>query len=306
MKNSFNVILRDISSLKVQGAENVSKTAVKAIKMVAKSSKGSSPVKIKSELRDAAKKLVGTRPTEPAMRNSLKYVLNNLNNHDSEKIKKEVYEKSNYVLQHFEEGQKKIVDYAEKKIKKDSVIFTHCHSSTVVSVLTMASKNGKNFTVCNTETRPLLQGRKTALELSKNNIAVKHYVDSAAMVAMKKADICIFGADSIQSDGRVVNKIGTGLFVELAIKHDIPVFFCMNSWKFDPLTIFGFDEPIELRPKKEVWNTRARNVDIKNPAFEFIEPQKITGIISEFGVYCPNIFGELTNKYYPWMRESIY
>lgn len=301
----FNKVVTGIKNLHIQGAENVAKEASKSLKCVVRNSKATKKDGLLSELNAAVKKLISTRPTEPAMRNALKYIFLNIKGENVTEISKEIYKKIDEITKHFEDSNRIIGAFGKKKIKNDFIVFTHCHSSTVVSLLIKAKKVGKNFEVHNTETRPLFQGRKTASELAKENIAVTHYIDSASMLAMKKADICLFGADAIQSDGRVINKIGTGLFTEIANKHDIPVFCCMNSWKFDPLTIWGDDERIENRPKKEVWATNTKNIEIENPAFEVIEPQKITGIISELGIYHPDVFSEIARRHYPWLLESI-
>lgn len=302
IRMEFKKLLSDIKSLKIQGAESVAKEAVKGFKTVIKKSKAHTAHQLLSELKRAAAELIRTRPTEPAMRNSVKFILNDLDKQPTaEKLAKRVNEKIDEIIFHFDNSREKIVSYGAGKIKKDYVVFTHCHSSTVVSILKKAHKQKKKFYVHNTETRPLFQGRKTSKELSLEGIDTTHYTDSAALFALKKADICLFGADAIQSDGRIVNKTGTGLFAEIAIKHDIPIFVCMNSWKFDPVTIHGFDEVIEHRNRTEVWKGASKGLKVFNPAFEVIDSQKITGVISELGVYRPEVFPELVARSYPFI-----
>ncbi|MFP4402971.1 MAG: translation initiation factor eIF-2B [Nanoarchaeota archaeon] len=301
---SFQKVLKDIKSLKIQGAENIAIEAVKSLKLVLKNSKATSIENLNKELNVAIKQLILTRPTEPAMRNSLNFILNSISVKNSNSIKdftNELNKRINVVLTHFSDSKKKIIEVGSKKIKKSYIVFTHCHSSTVVDILINAKKRKINFEVHNTETRPLFQGRKTALELSKSNILVTHYIDSAAMFALKKADIVLIGADAIQSDGRVINKIGSLMFAEIAFKLGIPVYCCMNSWKFDPKTIFGEDEKIENRCSNEIWEKCPKNVKICNPAFDFIEPSKISGIISELGIYRPSTFVEVVERSYPWL-----
>lgn len=298
----FNNLLKDIKSLKIQGAESVAKEAAKGFNIIIKSSKARSAKQLLSELKRAAAELIRTRPTEPAMRNAVRFILTDLDKQPTpEKLAKRVREKIDEVLFHFENSKEKIITYGASKIKKGQVIFTHCHSSTVVAVLKKAHNKNKRFYVHNTEARPRYQGRITAKELAGEGINVKHYTDSAAIFALKKADMCLFGADAIQSDGRIINKTGTAIFTEIALKHDIPIFVCMNSWKFDPVTIHGTDEVIEHRNRTEVWKGAPKNVEINNPAFEVIEPQKITGVISELGVYRPEVFPELVSRSYPFI-----
>ena len=75
---TFNNVLKDIKSLKIQGAENVAKEAVKAIKNEVLKTKIITPSKLISDLKEKQKKLVALRPTEPCMRNALNFVFNNI------------------------------------------------------------------------------------------------------------------------------------------------------------------------------------------------------------------------------------
>ena len=105
----------------------------------------------------------------------------------------------------------------------------------------------------------------------------------------------------MSEEGNIINKIGSGMFAEIADKYDIPLYAVTNSWKFDPQSIFGYDEPIEMRNSKEIWGGSPKKIIIKNPAFEEIESKHITGIISEIGIYNPETFISELNRFYPWM-----
>lgn len=296
----FENVIRDLKTLKIQGAEAVARESVKAFLHVLQGSKANNSRELLKELNYARSRLIATRPTEPCMRNSLKFVLERHNNlEDFPALTKGINGNINIALGHFRDAEMKIKKYGSEKIRNGSVIFTHCHSSTVVSILLEAKRKGVRFEVCNTETRPLFQGRKTASELSAAGIKVNHYFDSAARLAIKRADMCMFGTDAVQSDGSVVNKIGTELLCEIAERYDVPTYFCTDSWKFDPKTIYGVDEPIENRNAKEVWDKAPKNVCIHNPAFERVDVHKITGIISELGVFSPEVFVEEVRRTYP-------
>lgn len=267
----FNKICEKIKNLEIQGAENVAKEGVRSLFL-----KGAS-----------VKKLLGLRPTEPCLRNALKF---------SKKFGSEE------ALKHFDESEKKIIGFGVKKIKKGMVVFTHCHSSTVVDILKEAKKRGKEFEVFNTETRPLYQGRITARELGKSGIKVTSVVDAAAGVAlrktkeMKKTDVVLLGCDAVLSNGDCVNKIGSGMFAEIAYDHKIPVYIATDSWKFSPKKV-----EIEKRDFDEVWKNLPRYVKVKNLAFEIIDAKFITGIISELGILKPAKFVKEVKKRYKWI-----
>ena len=142
----------------------------------------------------------------------------------------------------------------------------------------------------NTETRPLFQGRKTAKDLAHLKIPVKHFVDSAARIAIKQSDIAIFGADAV-TDAKVFNKIGTEMLAIIAKTRRVPVYIATSLWSYDP------DQRIvEHRSTKEIWNRPPKGVQIENLAFEKIPFKLIKGIITEKGILRPKKFVKLAKK----------
>jgi len=258
-------VSKDIKSLKIQGATNVAIAALNAWYSVEPRNQ-----------KRAKEQLLSTRPTEPMLSHVLKAAENGAKKKD--------------ILNYIKYSEEEISDRGAKLIKNGMIVFTHCHSSTVVNILKKAKAQGKKFEVYNTETRPLFQGRLTAKDLVKAGIKVTHFIDSAAMAAMKKADLFLFGADAITKDG-VYNKIGTEMFAEVAHTYfKIPVYSCSISWKYIDKT------KVEQRDEREVWLNRPRGVKIYNPAFELAEKKFLNGIITEIGVIKPNeIIKKLSN-----------
>jgi ribose 1,5-bisphosphate isomerase len=297
----FIQICKDIKSLKIQGANSIAKEACNAIRYIILSSKAKDSTSLYNEIINAKNILQKTRPTEPCMRNALNYIIKKEKNPYLKEYKEELLKYCIKAKKHIDDSNKIIAEYGSNKIKNGMIVFTHCHSSSVISILLEAKKQKKKFTVYNTETRPLFQGRKTAIELAKANIPVKHFVDSGARIALKNTDLMLIGCDAITIEGKIINKIGSELFAEVANKYDIPIYSCTNSWKFNPETIKGIEETIELRSKDEIWQTAPKGVEIINYAFEKINPKLITGIISELGIYPIEVFIEEINKKNNWM-----
>lgn len=288
MSTLYEETLRKIKSLEIQGAENIAIAAVRAFAEKIKETQQT------DELKKYADELGRLRETEPALRNALHYCLLNF---------KKDQAAAETVVNYFKTSKEKITEIGEKKVHSGMTVFTHCHSGTVTAILIKAWKNGKKITVRNTETRPRFQGRKTAEELAAHGIPVIHSVDSAGRLALKEADMFLFGADAVTAEGNVVNKIGTTMFAEFANLYQIPVYSCTNSWKFDPITIAGADEPIEQRNPAEVWDAPPQGISIINPAFELTPADKITGIITELGVFKPETLVTEVQKAYPWMTK---
>lgn len=255
MKKRFSKILQDIKKVKIQGARNIAKAALYAYSL--------------NPSKSAKKKLINARPTEPMLVNTLN------------KFEKIGYKKT---LAHFNFAQEKMNEFVLKIIKDNSVIFTHCHSTNVINALIYAKKKGRKFQVYNTETRPLFQGRLTASQLKKAGIKVTMFVDSAARTAIKNSDYLFLGADAILKSG-IINKIGSGMFAEIAFDNKIPVYIIADSWKFTNKKV-----PIENRSLNEIWNKAPKNIKINNPAFELVENKYISKIVSELGILSLNEF----------------
>jgi len=255
-RGKFNKIVKDIKEVKIQGATNVAKKALYAYSLI--------------PTENSKKKLLSLRPTEPMLENVLKRI-------DKEKPSK--------ILKHFNEAQKQINQNVFKLIKNKDVIFTHCHSTNVIKALIYAHKKGKKFEVYNTETRPLLQGRKTAKELKNAKIKVTMFVDSAVGVVLsgeqenKKPNKVFLGADALTKKG-VINKIGSETIAKLARAEKIPVYIIADSWKFTKKKV-----PREQRELNEVWDNAPKNIKVRNPAFEFVPKGLIKKIITEEDCY---------------------
>lgn len=251
----FRRICRNIKTIKIQGATNIAKAALKAYYLY--------PNEITKKV------LINLRPTEPMLHHALTLAGN---------IQEE------QILNHFDSAQNMINKNLLKLIKNKSVIFTHCHSTNVIKALIYAKKQGKNFEVYNTETRPLFQGRKTYRDLTKAGIKVTQFIDSAFGIALKKeqgtkkANLVLLGADAIL-DNAIINKVGSGVISEVAYYNKIPVYIVADSWKYSIKKI-----KLEQRDFKEVWDPKNNPIHIKNPAFESINLKYIKAVISEYGI----------------------
>lgn len=290
--SKFDKIVRDIKSLKIQGANAVARESLNALMDIAEQNSSASTNELRDLLEKGRKELFATRPTEPFMRNAINFVVYSAKGRDARTYHESVISFIQEGLKQLRDANKNIAEIGANKIRNGMVVCTHCHSSTVIAILAEAWKQGKRFEVHNTETRPKFQGRMTASDLAKLGIPVTHYVDSGIRYSLHHADLVLIGTDALTVEGNVINKIGSGLIGEIAHKYDIPMYSCTHSWKFDPLTIFGYDEEIEERDLKEVWPEAPKGVTVRNPAFESVNPNLITGVISELGVYKPELLVE--------------
>ena len=157
--------------------------------------------------------------------------------------------------------------------------------------------------VINTETQPRLQGRKTANKLVDAGIEVVHVIDSAMRWAVRhfEVNLIIIGADSITSEGTIINKIGSRLLALVAHEEHVPFYVASPLLKYNPETNLGILETIEMRDPKEVWDNPPKGVEVLNPAFETVSRRYIDGLITEAGIFASSHVPNYFEKWYPEM-----
>ena len=173
------------------------------------------------------------------------------------------------------------------RIKDGDVVLTHCNSKAALSVIKTAYEQGKNISVYATESRPWKQGLLTVKDLSDAGIPVTMIVDSAVRWIMKEIDIAVVGADTICSNGALINKIGTSQIGLAAHEARVPMMVCAESYKFSPKTMEGEIVEIEERDTSEVAENLPPNVRIRNPVFDSTPAEYIDCIATEIGLISP-------------------
>jgi methylthioribose-1-phosphate isomerase len=186
-------------------------------------------------------------------------------------------------------------------IDDGDTILTHCNAGalacvdygTALGVIRAANEEGKDINVICDETRPLLQGARLSVwEMQQENIPVKLIVDGAAGRLMQEGNIdkVIIGADRVAKGG-AANKIGS-LMVALAAKRfRIPFYVAAPKSTFDQENSI-YDTKIEERDPEEVLNfagcrAAPEGTEVRNPSFDIVPRDLITGIITEDGIINP-------------------
>ena len=299
---------RRIRALEIQGATNVAIAAVNALSEQIQLSEEVDRDSILSHIDEAKEILFASRETEPFMRNAIRYVEWRLRTgewRDKEELRELVHGVSEGFLEDFRAATDTLVKVGTRRINSDTVVLTHCHSSAVSQVFVEAKRNGVDFRVICTETRPKYQGRITAGEMLEAGIDTTMIVDSAMRNFLKEADLVLVGADAITSEGNVINKIGTSQLALAADEARVPLYVVSTLLKFDPQTIHGEYEVIEERSPDEIWPDAPEGLKIRNPAFDVTRREYIHGIVCEEGVISPHSILEAVRRRYPWIIESI-
>ncbi len=306
LTESVSLTAERIRKLEVQGARNVAIAAIKALQTFAETTKSKNRKDFIAELCNARDTLFASRETEPLMRNAVRWVITQVEDSDERNVTELanlVSVSSQKFQKELEASKERIAEIGAKRIRDNSLVFTHCHSSTVTNLLGKALETGKKFEVICTETRPAFQGRITAKEMSSLGVKTTFIVDSAARSFIHNVDLVIVGADAITSEGNVVNKIGTAAIALLAQEARKPFYVVSELLKFDPATLLGEYEKIEERSRDEVWKDAPKEINVRNPAFDVTPRDLIHGIICEEGIVSPQSVAEVVHRVYPWVFE---
>jgi len=293
-----------IKALEIQGATNIAVEAVKALGKELRGQEWSTSGQVYQTLKTSMELLIGSRATEPMMRNGLKYIDSRIHEatwSNEMGFRKLVQDAENHILEVFTEAKTKMIEVGAKRIENGDTVLTHCHSSGVTGTIIKAHEQGKDFKVIQTETRPRYQGRITARELVEAGVDTTMIVDSAARHYMKEIDFVLVGADALTSEGNVINKIGTSQVALSAWEARVPFYVVSTLLKFDPVTIHGAYETIEERKTEEIWSDPPTGLKIRNPAFDITRRDYVHGLITEEGIISPHSILEAIHRHYPWM-----
>ncbi len=300
-----------IKDMEIQGATNVAIFGLASFNQYVQTLKDISIDHFFKKIEEANQILNDIRPTEPCLRNGLRYVINKgreLGSNSLNDIKEVINDSIKSYHDLLDEANKKIGEYGARRIIDGSTIMTHCHSTAVIEILKKAHEDGKRMEVIATETRPLFQGRKTVRRLSSMGIKVNMIVDSAMrwVAKNKNVDLILIGCDAITAEGTVLNKIGSRLLAFVAQENHIPFYVATTILKYNPDSEFGNLELIEMRSEKEVWDEVELPPVFKilNPAFETISRELISSLITEIGVFPPVLISEKFETHYPFLKRE--
>ena len=286
-----------IRSLEIQGARNVAMAGLKCLKIAALNAQAENPEALLREMEAVARSVSLIRVTEPYLRNVLASVLAAMRKEtgvDVNELRTFAAERCDDLFKVMKSNIPKICKHGASVIKDGSTIFTHCHSSSVTSLI-MAESKKKDIHVLCTETRPRWQGRITADELAASDIDTTMFVDSAARMYMKEAELVLIGADAV-GGGHLYNKIGSYMVMHFANLYGIPAYSVCETQKFDPLVGIGYVQPVEQRPASEVIEGTVP-FKVRNPAFETVPVDMFTGIITEEGIMRPDEVDRVIHRY---------
>lgn len=162
-------------------------------------------------------------------------------------------------------------------------------------VLAAAAAAGRPVEVVVTEGRPGTAGsRLSTWEFVQAGLPVSLVADTAVgwLLAERRVDVVLVGADAIAADGAVAAAPGTYPIAALAALHGVPLLVCAPLVAFDEDVPDGGRFHVVLRDPTDVLGmgvTRLAPLETGalNPAFDVTPPSLVSAFVTDEGVLAP-------------------
>lgn len=234
------------------------------------------------DLDDAARRLLGARPTAVNVRWALERLRGEP---DIEAAARGLHEDDVRTNRAMGEQGASLLGGGVLTICNTGALATGGHG-TALGVVCSAIAAGRALHLYALETRPYDQGaRLTTYECHHEGIPCTLLADSMAglLMAQGRVDAVVVGCDRVAANGDTANKIGTYSLAVLAKHHAVPFYVAMPLASLDRRCPDGASIPIEERPGAELFD--ALPVAVWNPAFDVTPAQLISAWITEAGIW---------------------
>ena len=289
-----------IRTMEIRGAGRIARAGAQALGDFAVSYDGETLDGFLSDLSDAKRTLLDSRPTAVSLWNGVHATVRGAQDASTlEDAKDLVVRNAAEFCRRSEMAVEEIARIGARRIQDGDTILTHCNSSAALGTIIEAHRQGKRIKVYATDSRPWRQGILTVNALADAGVDVTLIIDSAVRAVMKKVDKVFVGADTITSQGALINKVGTSQLALAAHEARVQLYVCAETYKFSPMTLFGDTVTIEERDVSEVVRPGEvrDSVKIFNPVFDSTPAAYIDAIITELGMMSPgSVYGVLVDQ----------
>lgn len=295
----FKQRVKNIREDKKHGAAYLARESVRCLTEVLQDNQAESRENLREEFLEAARQLIGVRPSMPAIGHLILRSLeiahdNYIKGYEPVRLNTRIVQGLEQLIQDSRDAHELAVRSAAAHIPEDSVILTLSWSSNVQDALLRAGSKVQH--VYAAEARPNNEGQLLAAALAEEKIPTTLITDAAMGTALDRSDICLVGADGVLQDGSLVNKTGSYLLALAAREADVPFYSICETHKYHVGAV-----PFELEhmPPEEI-GPPAENLIISNYYFEVIPSRLIKRFITDLGVLTPHLAMEQMRS---WQRR---
>lgn len=298
-------MIHDLKTDKTSGASELIEIALEILETQLHTIKDPN-IDIKEVIFEISKELFNVRPSMAPIINTIGYFI-----HDLEFFSKQTL-------------LEKLKTFPAERIRIDNALTSSFHSfldrfegkklnimliSYSTTIIKHFKENIKNdFTFYVLESRPLLEGRRTA-EILSSNFETHLIADSAMGKFIKKVDIVLLGIDSVLRDGSIVNKIGSYPLACIAAANNKDVYAIGDSYKYNLKSHYNQKVIVEQKPIYEVYSKKIKKelFKVHNFYFDITPSNYFKEIISDLGILTMPEFLEKVKSTLPleWFKSFL-
>lgn len=298
-------MIHDLKTDKTSGASELIEFALEILEVYLHTVKDPN-MDIKEVIFELSKELFNIRPSMAPIINTIGYFI-----HDLEFFSKQTL-------------LEKLKTFPAERLRIDKALTSSFHSfldrfegkklnvmliSYSTTIIKHLKENTKNdFTFYILESRPLLEGRRTA-EILSSNFETHLITDSAMGKFIKKVDIVLLGIDSVLRDGSIVNKIGSYPLACIAAANNKDVYAVGDSFKYNLKSHYNQKIIVEQKPIYEVYSKKIKKelFKVHNLYFDITPSNYFKEIISDLGILTMPEFLENVKSTLPleWFKSFV-
>ncbi len=184
------------------------------------------------------------------------------------------------LLRQLEEGRRHVAGNFLKVVPPDATVITLSRSVNVFECCVIAAQRGRVVKVYVLESLPGSEGLRLAEDLREANVDAEAIPDDTAASRIGPSAVGLAGADTVFSDGAVVNKVGTRPLAEACCAAGRAMYVACEAIKIDATT------------SARGWK------DAVSPGglFDLTPPNFITGFLTDRGVWRPDQLATLISR----------
>ncbi|KAG7016634.1 Translation initiation factor eIF-2B subunit beta, partial [Cucurbita argyrosperma subsp. argyrosperma] len=230
----------------------------------------------------------------------------------SRKLKHDVIEAVNELIQDIATCHEQIAEQAVEHIHQNEVILTLGSSRTVLEFFCAAKEKKRSFRVFVAEGAPRYQGHLLAKELVTRGLQTTLITDSAVFAMISRVNMVIVGAHAVMANGGVMAPVGLNMVALAAKRHAVPFVILAGSHKLCPLYPHNPEVLLnELRSPSELLDfgefsdcmdfgskTGSPLLHVVNPTFDYVPPSLVSLFITDTGGHNSSYMYRLIADYY--------
>ncbi len=283
-EEGFQAALEAFGADREQGASELARQALRILAESAVVTPAASREELLSRLQEQMERLIGARPSMAPVYNLLHQWLHAVEACEETELpllRTGATAAAEELVHRSEVAVTEVARRTAHYLGPGRTLFTHSLSSTVAAVFRQL--RGQSVQAIITESRPLQEGFLLAGELSEWDIPATLISEAQIGLFIGEADAVIMGADSLLSDGSLVNKAGSYLVALAAEDQDVPFYVCCESFKRCSPDMGELI--LEEMEATELGAPRFHGVEIRNRYFDITPARLISGWIDEHKVH---------------------